>query len=164
MFSIVVFSVSSHGFVNNFAKRPSIPFTDPVHRTSHLGLPAAWTVIAAWLTATPPSAPSAPPPAPALSKKCPEVPILPPYSTPPNPSFWSHFPSAPIPQQLFTPVDVFRFHNIYAQLRPTWTRHQQIVGDSALQSLLQGPFRFFDNPYHLFLFRTHPQHYAMANG
>jgi hypothetical protein len=38
--------------------------------------------------------------------------------------------SAAIPQQLFTPVDVFRFQNIYNQLRSTWTIHQQAVGDS----------------------------------
>jgi len=53
------------------------------------------------------------------------------------------FPSATIPQQLFTPVDVFRFQNIYNQLRPTWTIHQQAVGDSALQSLLQGALPTF---------------------
>jgi hypothetical protein len=53
------------------------------------------------------------------------------------------FPSAAIPQQLFTPVDVFRFQHIYNQLRPTWTIHQQAVGDSALQSLLQGALPIF---------------------
>jgi hypothetical protein len=111
-----------------------------------MGLPATWTIIAAWLTATPPTTPSPPPPPPTLIKKCPEIPVLSSYSTPPTPLFWSLFPSAPIPQQLFTPVDVFRFQTIYNQLRPTWTLHQRIVGDSALQTLLQGALPTFRQP------------------
>jgi hypothetical protein len=111
---------------------------EPVYRATLLGLPATWTVIVAWLTASPPKEISPPPPPPTLSKKCPEIPVLPSYSIPPPPSFWSVFPSAAIPQQVFTPVDVFRFQNLYNQLRSTWTIHQQSVGDSALHSLLQG--------------------------
>ncbi len=108
-----------------------------------MGLPATWTVIAAWLTAT------------RLQhrphrrrhrlylKNVPKFLFCHHIVPPPHPSFWSRFPSAPIPLQLFTPVDVFRFQNIYIQLRPTWTRHQQLVGDSALQSLLQGALPIF---------------------
>jgi hypothetical protein len=116
---------------------------EPVYSETHLGLPATWTIIVAWLTASPPKEISPPPPPPTLSKKCPAIPVLPSYSIPPPPSFWSMFPSAAIPQQLFTPVDVFRFQNIYNQLRSTWTIHQQAVGDSAMQSLLQGALPTF---------------------
>ncbi len=34
-----------------------------------------------------------------------------------------------VPHETFTPVDVFRFQNLYSQIRPSWTIHQKLIGD-----------------------------------
>ncbi len=137
---------------------------EPVYRKTHLGLPATWTVIVAWLTASPPKEISPPPPPPTLFKKCPEIPVLPSYSIPPLPLFGPCFPvqqyhSSCLRRLMYFAFKIFIINCVQLGL---YINKQLAIQPCSLY--YKEHYQIFNSISPPSQSRTHPQLYVTANG
>lgn len=112
----------------------------------YLGLPAAWSKVANWLShKTPMVIPDMLAKEP-LAKKCPEIPVLSDYRRPAPPEFWKVFPVSELPEDISSPVNVSALATMVEEVRGSWTNQQKVRAAKAIRDQREGASAFQKRP------------------
>jgi hypothetical protein len=101
-------------------------------------MPDIWSRVKGWLSFRGPVGPKPLPVVGNIKTKCPEIPTLENYSGGAPQSYWKVFPSHPLGDQVYTPVDVKNLGKLLAEASPFLRQAQIRRGERVMTNLTVG--------------------------